>query len=105
MRDPLVGREGGVGEHELADDLVDAQVALDSHGARVAERAREAASDLGREAERQPIVVRHQHRMDSALVGEPEDELLAAVSGGYDALDGGQVDPGSLPEALTKLLR
>src|SRR5207253_11140689 len=48
---------------------------------------------------------RHQHRMDSALVGEPEDEVLAAVSGRYDALDGGQADPGSLPEALAELPR
>ena len=91
-----VSRRFGVeqprGADHLPDDLARAEVALESHRAREAERAREAAADLGGDAEREPVAVRHQHRLHARAVGEDEDDLLTAVLRRRPALHLGDAD-------------
>src|SRR5262249_52025964 len=63
----------------LPHDLRSGQVALEPHHTGQAERACEAAARLRGHAQRDPIVVRHEHRADPASAREREDQLLAAV--------------------------
>ncbi|PYM05634.1 MAG: hypothetical protein DMD82_10560 [Candidatus Rokuibacteriota bacterium] len=105
MRDPLPLGERAIREDELGDDLVHAEVALGAHRPRVAERASEAAADLGRQAERVAVLVGHEHRMNTPGVLEPEDELAAAVLGRRDALDVGQGEGRPLRQAAPELHR
>ena len=79
MGDPEIRGQAFAGRHHLAHDLPGAQVALEPHRAGVAEGAGEAAADLSGHAEREPIRVRHQHRLDARAVAVTEHELLAAV--------------------------
>ena len=89
--DPEARGQPLAGRHHLAHDLPGAQVALEPHRAGVAEGAAEAAADLGGDAEREPIGVGHQHRLDARAVAVAEHELLAAVLRRGAPLDLGHV--------------
>jgi hypothetical protein len=69
----------GVRAQHLAEHLGRREIARESHRSREAERARIAAADLGRQAERDPSLVRHEHARHAAPIGEAKHELAAAV--------------------------
>ena len=75
-------------EH-LVEDLGRRQVAAEAHRAGGAERARERAARLGRDADRPASVpVAHQHSLDRVSVGGAEERLHGAVGGVRLVLDG-----------------
>src|SRR5439155_10944709 len=81
------------------------EVALEPHGAREAEGAPEAATDLGRYAEGEALAVGHEHRLDTGPIGEAEDELLAAVLRRRPSLDRRHLDRCAFRERLPELAR
>ena len=83
---PLAGEER-VGGQKLTDDLAGREVALEAHGAREAERAGVSAAHLRRQAERDPIVVRHDDGADATVVLETEHELPTPVLRRCHSLD------------------
>ena len=101
---PVLGQQR-VGGQELAHDLTGRQVALEAHGARQAERAGVAAAHLGREAQGDPIVVRHDHRADPTVVLEPEHELSTAVLRRGHSRDVGQRHRPVFGQRAPKILR
>jgi hypothetical protein len=70
-----------------------------------AKAAREAAADLRRHAQGDPLVVRHQHRADPAPAVQHVDQLAAPVRRRHLALELGHLDHGPLGERLAEVLR
>jgi len=97
--------EQRVGGQQLADDLGRREVAIQAHGAGETERAAIAAAHLRAQAQRDPAVVRHQHRADPPFIGQPEHELAAAVLGRRHPLDVRQRDVVRLRQPRPEVFR
>ena len=79
--DGMVDRLEPAEVQRLVDDLPLAQVAAEAHLAGGAERARERAARLRRDAHRPPpVAVAHQHRLDRMTVDGVEQRLDRAVA-------------------------
>ena len=94
-----------VGNEELTDDLGGLEIPIEAHRAGEAEGAAESAAHLGRQAERQAILVGHQHRAHAPAVTQVEHQLPAAVQRRRDALDLRYSHLGALHECPAELLR
>jgi hypothetical protein len=80
--DGVVDRIGTAEVERLVEDLGGRQVAPELHPPGRAERARQRAARLARQAERAPAVaVAHQHRLHRAAVGRLEERLGGLVAG------------------------
>ena len=64
---------------QLLEDLAAGEVAAEAHGAGGAERARQRAARLRRDADRAPVAVPHQHRLDREPVQRAEPRLHRLV--------------------------
>ena len=78
MRPPSRARLAG-GPQQLLEDLAAVEVAAEAHRARRAERAGQRAARLRRDADRAPVAVAHQHRLDREAVGRAEPGLHRLV--------------------------
>ena len=81
------------GEHDLPDDLVDREVADQSHRAGVAEAAIEGAADLARDAQGSAIGVGDEHHLEIVIVVGPQQPLAGAVNGHLRLDHAGAGDP------------
>ena len=66
---------------QLLEDLAAGEVAAEAHGARRAERAREGAARLRRDADRAAVAVPHQHRLEREPVQRAEPRLHRLIGG------------------------
>ena len=105
VREPAARLEHPRGADHLRDDLARAEIPLEPHRAREAEGAREAAADLRRHAEREPVAVGHQHRLHTSPIGEDEDDLLAAILRRRPALHLGHADERALGQDSPEVAR
>src|SRR5262249_25467753 len=100
-----VGAEHAVREPQLADDLGDAEVAVESLAPGRAEPARERAAGLRRHAQRAARRLRDEHGLDRVLRADVEQPLARAVVGLRVADHARDGDARLARELLAKALR
>lgn len=81
-------RGGFLGDQNLFDDFAGGEMAEKSERCRAAKCAAEFAADLRRDAKRQPVGRRDEHRFDDAAVGQRKCDFIGAVFGDMLLRDG-----------------
>jgi hypothetical protein len=87
VRDALRGLERFAHADDLLDDLGGREIPREAERTRGAERARHRAAHLRRQAQRDPLGFRYQHRFDLRPVGGAQDRLQRAVARTIEALE------------------
>lgn len=96
IRNVLIGIQQILRGEDLIHDFVKLEVAFKSHSSRQAKPAIQHATDLRRDAKRQPILIRDQHGFNRHAVVEGQQQFARSVTGRHDRNIGRAPDRGGL---------
>lgn len=94
-----------LGEEDLIEDLMRAQVALESQRTGQAESTIERAADLRGQAEGEPVLVGNEHTFDLIAVGQREHKFFGAILRRKDLDRRSPFDTAAARQVLPVLLR